>query len=146
MTTAPTITRAALRRRARAFRIAHAAWAVVGLVSLGYIWICAALRRRDRLVAAAVAVLSVEGVALVVGDGNCPFGPLQQRLGDPVPLFELVLPREQRRPRFPCYSRLLSRASSPSPHVNLAVDEAGIRAELSSPSLRRVRRAEGEAD
>jgi len=92
MTTTPTITWAAQSRRARAFRIAHAAWAIVGLASLGYIWICAALTRRDRLVAAAVAVLSVEGVALAVGHGNCPFGPLQQRLGDPVPLFELVLP------------------------------------------------------
>ena len=28
----------------------------------------------------------------MVGRGNCPFGPFQARLGDPVPLFELVLP------------------------------------------------------
>jgi len=39
-----------------------------------------------------MAFLSIEGVALVVGRGNCPFGTLQRRLGDPVPLFELVLP------------------------------------------------------
>jgi hypothetical protein len=31
-------------------------------------------------------------VALVIGRGNCPLGPFQARLGDPVPLFELVLP------------------------------------------------------
>jgi hypothetical protein len=31
-------------------------------------------------------------VGLVIGRGNCPLGPLQERLGDPVPLFELVLP------------------------------------------------------
>ena len=36
--------------------------------------------------------LSVEGAALVVGRGNCPLGPLQGRLGDPIPLFELMLP------------------------------------------------------
>lgn len=40
---------------------------------------------------ACVAFLSLEGIALVVGRGNCPFGPLQRRLGDPVPLFEVVL-------------------------------------------------------
>jgi hypothetical protein len=28
----------------------------------------------------------------VIGRGNCPLGPFQARLGDPVPLFELVLP------------------------------------------------------
>ncbi len=39
-----------------------------------------------------MAFLSLEGMALVVGRGNCPFGPMQSRLGDPVPLFELVLP------------------------------------------------------
>ena len=39
-----------------------------------------------------MALLSAEGVALVIGRGNCPFGPFQARLGDPVPMFELVLP------------------------------------------------------
>lgn len=28
---------------------------------------------------------------MVIGGGNCPFGPLQRSLGDPVPMFELVL-------------------------------------------------------
>jgi len=37
-------------------------------------------------------MLLVEGVALVIGRGNCPFGPFQRRLGDPVPMFELFLP------------------------------------------------------
>ena len=31
-------------------------------------------------------------MALVIGRGNYPLGPLQSRGGDPVPLFELVLP------------------------------------------------------
>lgn len=83
---------AQLGRRAKAFRIAHAAWSVVGLASLGYIWVCAATGRRNRRLWASVAFLSLEGVALIVGRGNCPFGPLQAQWGDPVPLFELVLP------------------------------------------------------
>jgi len=61
------------------------------MASLRYIWLSAVTRRRDRLLTAVVS-LSLEAAALVVGRGNCPFGPLQTRLGDPVPLFELVLP------------------------------------------------------
>ncbi len=62
------------------------------MASLGYIWLSAVTRRRDRLLTASVVFLSLEAAALVVGRGNCPFGPLQTRLGDPVPLFELVMP------------------------------------------------------
>ena len=76
----------------KVFRIAHTAWAVVSLVSLGDIWLSAATGRRDRHLVASIAWLSLEGAALVKGRGDCPFGPLQTRLGDPVPLFELALP------------------------------------------------------
>lgn len=81
-----------LNSGAKAFRVAHAAFAVVSMSSLGYIWLSAVTRRRDPLLAVSVAVLSFEAVALVIGRGDCPFGPLQTRLGDPVPLFQLVLP------------------------------------------------------
>jgi len=77
---------------ARLFRIAHGIWSVCGLASLAYIWSCALLRRRDRYLYSAAAFLSVEGVALLIGRGNCPMGPFQARLGDSVPFFELVLP------------------------------------------------------
>jgi hypothetical protein len=32
-----------------------------------------------------------EGAFVSANSGDCPLGPLQERLGDPVPLFELVL-------------------------------------------------------
>lgn len=76
---------------ARAFRIAHVIWSVASLASLGYVWRCAFTRHRSRFLWASVAFLALEGGALVVGRGDCPFGPLQARLGDPMPLFELVL-------------------------------------------------------
>jgi hypothetical protein len=72
--------------------VAHAVWSVVGLASLAYIWASAVRRRRDRRTVAAIAFLSGEGAALVIGRGNCPLGPFQRTLGDPVPLFELLLP------------------------------------------------------
>jgi len=81
-----------LSRAAAAYRAAHAAFAVVQLASLGYVWSCALSGRRDRLLGAAAGLLVAEGAALIVGRGNCPLGPFQARLGDPVPLFQLVLP------------------------------------------------------
>lgn len=81
-----------LPRGAKAFRVAHIAWGAVAMSALGYIWTCALVRRRDRYLWAAITFLLVQGVALVVGRGNCPFGPFQRRLGDPVPMFELILP------------------------------------------------------
>jgi hypothetical protein len=77
---------------ARLFRLAHIVWGVFGMASLAVVWISALRRRRGPLLAASMAFLSLEGVALVVGRGDCPFGPLQSRLGDPVPMFELALP------------------------------------------------------
>jgi hypothetical protein len=90
-----------LGRRARAFRVAHAAFSIVQLAALGYVWFCAATRRRDRVLTSSAAALLVEGAALVIGRGDCPFGPLQARLGDPVPLFELVLPRRAAKAAIP---------------------------------------------
>ena len=81
-----------LSRSALALRAAHTGIAVVELSCLGYVWACVITGRRDRLLHGAVSVLAAEGAGLVIGRGNCPLGPLQQRLGDPVPLFELVLP------------------------------------------------------
>jgi len=83
---------ASLSRPVKAYRVFHATWSVAGLASLGYIWICATTRRRDRRLGACIAFLSIEGAGLIVGGGDCPMGPLQERMGDPVPFFELVLP------------------------------------------------------
>jgi hypothetical protein len=43
------------------------------------------------LLRAAVIALGCEGVAVAANGGDCPLGCLQERVGDPVPLFELVL-------------------------------------------------------
>lgn len=83
---------ATLGARARVFRIAHAGWSVAQLWALGAIWRAALTRRRSPGLWACVAFLLAEGVALIVGRGNCPMGPLQEKWGDPVPFFELILP------------------------------------------------------
>jgi len=55
------------------------------------VWWCAVTRRRDRWLRLAVVALVAEGTVVAANHGDCPLGPLQARVGDPVPLFELVL-------------------------------------------------------
>lgn len=87
-----------LGRGALALRGVHVLIAAGEIASLIYLWTCALTGRRGRALNAAVVVLSTEGAGLVASRGDCPLGPLQQRLGDPVPLFEFVLsPRAAKR-------------------------------------------------
>jgi hypothetical protein len=87
-----------LSRAAMAFRAAHAAIAVEQLLAIAYVWWCALTGRRGRLLHIAAASLIGEGVLVTANRGDCPLGGLQQRLGDPDPLFELVLsPRVAKR-------------------------------------------------
>jgi hypothetical protein len=94
---------AELGSQAKALRLGHIGIAVVELTSLIYIWYCALSGRRSRVLGAAVATLSMQGVALLIGRGNCPLGPLQKRLGDPRPLFELVLPPRAAKAAIPVF-------------------------------------------
>jgi hypothetical protein len=80
------------------FRAFRAAIAVEQLLAIAYVWWCAITGRRDRLLRIAVGTLIGEGVLVAANRGDCPMGGLQERLGDPVPLFELVLsPRAAKR-------------------------------------------------
>jgi hypothetical protein len=87
-----------LSRAALAFRAAHAAIAVEMLLAIAYVWWCALSGHRGRLLHVAAASLIGEGVLVSANGGDCPLGGLQRRVGDPVPLFELVLsPRAAKR-------------------------------------------------
>ena len=89
---------AKLSRAAMSFRAFHTAIAAEQLLAIAYVWWCAITGRRDRLLRIAVATLIGEGVLVAANRGDCPMGGLQERLGDPVPLFELVLsPRAAKR-------------------------------------------------
>ncbi len=61
---------AVLGPAATGFRVVHTLIAVLDVIGLGYVWACALMRRRDRLLRLSVAALLVEGVALVVGRGS----------------------------------------------------------------------------
>jgi hypothetical protein len=86
-----------LSRAALARRVVHAGVAVAFLLAIGHVWRCALTGRRDPWLRACVLALLGEGVLVAANRGDCPLGPLQQRLDDPVPLFELILPRRAAR-------------------------------------------------
>jgi hypothetical protein len=85
------MTRQRLSPAALAFRAIHAAVALAFLSAIAYVWWCALTGRRDRRLQVALVALLVEGAVVTANRGDCPLGPLQDRLHDPVPLFELVL-------------------------------------------------------
>ena len=90
--------RAPLPPAAIALRTAHAGISLAFLSAIAHVWWCALTRRRTRLLRAAVVALICEGAAVAANGGDCPLGGLQERAGDPVPLFELVLsPRAAER-------------------------------------------------
>jgi hypothetical protein len=87
-----------LSRAALAFRLVHAAITAGFLLAIAYVWWCALSGRRGALLRIAVTALIGEGVLVIANRGDCPLGGLQERLGDPVPLFELALsPKAARR-------------------------------------------------
>jgi hypothetical protein len=90
-----------LSNAAMALRTFHVAVALLGLGSLAYLWICAVTGRRDLWLGLVIGWLGVEGIAVLIGRGNCPLGPLQRRVGDPTPCFELVLPPRAAKAAFP---------------------------------------------
>jgi hypothetical protein len=92
------MSRGKLTPTAAAFRTVHAAIAAAFLLAIAYVWWCALTGRRGRLLRVAVTALGCEGLLVAANHGDCPLGGLQQRVDDPVPLFELVLsPRAARR-------------------------------------------------
>jgi len=80
------------------WRSIHGLIALGFLAAIEYVWWCALTGRRGRWLRPAIAVLSGEALLVVTNGGDCPLGPLGERIGDRVPLFELVLsPRAARR-------------------------------------------------
>ena len=92
---------AALSPRATALRIAHVGYAGLGLAAIGSVWTAAITRRTNRYLAPSLALVGVEALALLVGRGDCPLNPIQARLGDEVPIFELCLPAGPARNAIP---------------------------------------------
>ncbi len=83
-----------LSHQVRALRAVHNVAGLGELACLGYLWVCAIARRRDRWLGVSVSVLTGEAIALLVAKG-CPLGIFQRRAGDDVPMFELWFGRRR---------------------------------------------------
>ena len=83
--------RGTLSPAARLLRLAHTVITAVFLLAIADVWWCALSGRRGRLLRVAMASLTAEAALVGANHGDCPLGGLQQRVDDPVPLFELVL-------------------------------------------------------
>jgi hypothetical protein len=80
------------------WRVAHGLITAGFLAAIAVIWSAAVTGRRSRWLAPAIAAVTTEGVVVALNHGDCPLGPVGDRVGDPVPFFELVLsPRAARR-------------------------------------------------
>lgn len=92
---------AVLSRRASALRLAHVGYAGLGLAAIASVWTAAITKRTNRFLVPSLTFVGVEALALVVGRGDCPLNPVQARLGDDVPIFELCLPEGPARNAIP---------------------------------------------
>jgi hypothetical protein len=86
-----------------AWRAGHAVIALVFTSSIAYVWWCALTGRRGRFLRPAVVALVGEGTLVIGNRGDCPLGGLGERIGDPVPLFELVLPPRAAKRAIPVF-------------------------------------------
>ena len=104
-----------LTRTAAWFRVFHTVVAVVELAALVDVWASAWARCRGPVLRVAVTALAVEAIALVIGRGDCPLGPLQRCSATRCPSSSWCSrPGPPRRP-CPCSPRRRSPASCSSP-------------------------------
>jgi hypothetical protein len=92
------VTRVRLTPAIVLWRFAHGLITLGFLAAIGVIWRAALTGHSGRWLRPAVASVSAEGLVVALNGGDCPLGPVGDRLGDPVPFFELLLsPRKARR-------------------------------------------------
>lgn len=73
-------------------RTVHGLIAVVMIASVVAIYYAAFTKTHGLWLYLAAGALSLEGLAIAMNKGNCPFGHVSQRFGDNKPFFELFLP------------------------------------------------------
>jgi hypothetical protein len=74
-------------------RIAHGIIAATLIASIGVIYYSAITHTHDMWLYLAMGALFIEGLAIVLNKGHCPFGSLSRRHGDTKTFFELFLPK-----------------------------------------------------
>lgn len=82
-----------MSKAALALRFVHTLFAVYFIACIIYIYYAALAAKLDLFVVIAIFSLLIEGfLVFFLNNGHCPLAPLQRKLEDPVPFFNLFLP------------------------------------------------------
>lgn len=73
-------------------RTIHGLIAVIMIASVGAIYYAAITKTHGLWLYLAASALLIEGLAIALNKGNCPFGYVSRRFGDDKPFFDLFLP------------------------------------------------------
>ena len=75
-------------------RIIHAAFAILFISCIIFIYYCALTRQYSPWLYPAGILLVLEGIAVALNKGNCPLEPIHLRYGDNKGFFGLFLPEK----------------------------------------------------
>lgn len=90
-----------------ALRLIHTAFAVYFITCVVYIYYVALTLQMGALFGIAVLSLCLEGFfVFILNHGHCPLAPLQRRLKDPVPFFNLFLPDDLAKKAIPFFTSI----------------------------------------
>lgn len=88
-------------------RVVHTAFAVYFIGCIFYIYYVVLTLQINLLLWFAIISLSVEGfLVFIVNQGHCPLAPLQRKLEDPVPFFNLFLPENLAKRAIPFFTSI----------------------------------------
>ena len=83
----------------------HTAFAVYFIACIAAIYSAAITLHIDLILWLAIASLAVEGIAVfLLNGGHCPLAPLQRKLDDSVPFFNLFLPAPLAKKAIPFFT------------------------------------------
>lgn len=86
-------------------RIIHSFFAFFFISCIIYIYYSAYIKQMSLWVVLAIFVLALEGfLVFIVNKGDCPLAPLQYKLGDNTPFFNLFLPAEMAKKAVPFFT------------------------------------------
>ncbi len=86
-------------------RIIHTTFAIYFIGCITYIYFCAITIRFNLLLYVSLFSILIEGVLVfILNKGHCPLAPIQRKLNDPVPFFNLFLPDYLAKKAIPFFS------------------------------------------
>ena len=88
-------------------RILHGLFALFFIACIFYIYYSAFTRQFNIFSGLAIVFLIIEGfLVFIINNGHCPLAPLQWKLGDQTPFFNLFLPKRAARLAVPFFTAI----------------------------------------